>query len=165
VGLDRRLHALVLTPAAWPCGLGLNSDLDDQQEQTAQAQRGPTRRREVDRLSGQIDDISQSRRLRSDLSPAGALGTMQEALDGLKGKLVADPRRDRAGRRGGRLRRTLAPRGCGLVIATRLRLSRSRGTNSQAGSPLRLVALAALPSPPAIDESSGLGDAVPARTT
>src|SRR3954454_8898420 len=76
--------------AVW--ALGLNSDLSDQQDQTAQAQQQAQKATdEVNSLSAEVDDISQSvDQASQDLSQAGqdAQDNAQQTLDGLKGKLA-----------------------------------------------------------------------------
>jgi peptidoglycan hydrolase CwlO-like protein len=71
--------------------LGLNSDLDDQRDQTAQAQQQATKAtQEVESLSGQVDAIEQTVTDASDqLAQTGedARQSAQSALDGLKTKL------------------------------------------------------------------------------
>ena len=75
--------------AIW--ALGLQSDLDDQRDQTAQAQQQAEQAsQEVESLSGQIDEISQAvSDAGSQLSQAGADAqeTAQTTLDGLGAKL------------------------------------------------------------------------------
>jgi hypothetical protein len=75
--------------AIW--ALGLNSDLDDQRDQTAQAQQQAAQAsREVETLSGEIDQISQTVTDAGDqLSQAGAEAQQnaQTTLDGLGTKL------------------------------------------------------------------------------
>ena len=72
--------------AVW--ALGLNSDLSDEKDQTAQAeQQAQQATDEVENLSGQVDDISQSvDQASEDLSQAGQ--DAQQTLDGLNGKLA-----------------------------------------------------------------------------
>ena len=93
--------------AIW--ALGLQSDLDDQRDQTAQAQQHAEQAsKEVESLSGQIDQISQSvTDAGAQLSQAGADAqeNAQTTLDGLETKLesvkgqVRRPSRSRAARR------------------------------------------------------------------
>jgi uncharacterized protein HemX len=75
--------------AIW--ALGLQSDLDDQRDQTAQAQQQAEQAsKEVESLSGQIDQISQSvTDAGQQLSQAGADAqeNAQTTLDGLETKL------------------------------------------------------------------------------
>ena len=75
--------------AIW--ALGLQSDLDDQRDQTAQAQQQAEQAsKEVESLSGQIDEISQTiSDAGAQLSQAGAEAqqTAQTTLDGLGAKL------------------------------------------------------------------------------
>ena len=75
--------------AVW--ALGMQSDLDDQREQTAQAQQQAEQAgKEVDALSEQVDDISQSvSDAGEQLSQSGAdaQDNAQAALDGLGTKL------------------------------------------------------------------------------
>ena len=75
--------------AIW--ALGLQSDLDTQRDQTAQAQaQAEQANKEVDALSGQIDDISQAvTDAGEQLSQAGdnAQENAQTTLDGVKTKL------------------------------------------------------------------------------
>lgn len=75
--------------AIW--ALGLRSDLDDQRDQTAQAQaQAEQASKEVDSLSGQIDQISQTvTDAGQQLSQAGADAekNAQQTLDGLGTKL------------------------------------------------------------------------------
>ena len=75
--------------AIW--ALGLHSDLDDQRDQTAQAQQQAEQaNKEVESLSGQIDEISQAVTDAGDqLSQAGADAqeNAQTTLDGLETKL------------------------------------------------------------------------------
>ena len=75
--------------AIW--ALGLQSDLDDQRDQTAQAQQQAEQAsKEVESLSGQIDEISQTvSDAGAQLSQAGtdAQQTAQTTLDGLGAKL------------------------------------------------------------------------------
>ena len=75
--------------AIW--ALGLQSDLDDQRDQTAQAQQQAEQAsNEVESLSGQIDEISQTvSDAGAQLSQAGADAqqTAQTTLDGLGAKL------------------------------------------------------------------------------
>ena len=75
--------------AIW--ALGLQSDLDDQRDQTAQAQQQAEQAsQEVESLSGQIDEISQTiSDAGAQLSQAGADAqqTAQTTLDGLGAKL------------------------------------------------------------------------------
>ena len=77
--------------AVW--ALGLQSDLDDQKTQTAQAQQEAEQANEaVSALSAQVDDISQAIGDAGDqLAQSGddAQGNVQLALDGLKSKLAA----------------------------------------------------------------------------
>jgi len=77
--------------AVW--ALGLQSDLDDQKTQTAQAQQEAEQANEaVSALSAQVDDISQAISDAGDqLAQSGddAQGNVQLALDGLKSKLAA----------------------------------------------------------------------------
>src|SRR3954451_7366839 len=72
--------------------LGLNSDLSDQKDQTAQAQQqAQNATDEVDNLSAEVDDISQSvDQASQDLSQAGqdAQNNAEQTLNGLKGKLA-----------------------------------------------------------------------------
>jgi len=76
--------------AVW--ALGLNSDLSDEKDQTAQAeQQAQQATDEVENLSGQVDDISQSvDQASEDLSQAGqdAQNNAQQTLDGLEVKLA-----------------------------------------------------------------------------
>jgi ABC-type transporter Mla subunit MlaD len=71
--------------------LGLRSDLDDQRDQTAQAQhQADAASQEVESLSGQIDQISQSvNDAGEQLAQAGtdAQQNAQSTLDGLGAKL------------------------------------------------------------------------------
>ena len=75
--------------AIW--ALGLQSDLDDQRDQTAQAQQQAEQAgKDVEALAGQVDQISQSVSDAGDqLSQAGtdAEKNAQQALDGLDTKL------------------------------------------------------------------------------
>jgi peptidoglycan hydrolase CwlO-like protein len=75
--------------AVW--ALGLQGDLDDQRDQTAEAQQQADQANEqLDALSGQLDDLSQTVSDASDeLSQAGgdAQQNVQEALDGLRNDL------------------------------------------------------------------------------
>jgi peptidoglycan hydrolase CwlO-like protein len=75
--------------AVW--ALGLQSDLDSQRDQTAQAQaQAEQANKEVDALSGQIDDISQAvTDAGNQLSQAGADAqkNAQTTLDGVETKL------------------------------------------------------------------------------
>ena len=75
--------------AIW--ALGIQSDLDDQRDQTAQAQQQAEQAsKEVESLSGQIDQISQSvTDAGQQLSQAGADAqeNAQTTLDGLEAKL------------------------------------------------------------------------------
>jgi septal ring factor EnvC (AmiA/AmiB activator) len=71
--------------------LGLNSDLDDQKQQTAAAQQQAQQANDqLDSISQQVDDISQTVSDASDqLAQAGsdAQQNAQQALDGIKTKL------------------------------------------------------------------------------
>ena len=77
--------------AVW--ALGLQSDLDDQKIQTAQAHQEAEQANDaVSALSAQVDDISQAISDAGDQlaqSGDGARENVQQALDGLKSKLAA----------------------------------------------------------------------------
>ena len=77
--------------AVW--AFGLQSDLDDQKDQTAQAQQEVEQANQaVGELSAQVDDISQAISDAGDQIAQGgsdARQNIQDALDGLKSKLTA----------------------------------------------------------------------------
>ena len=98
--------------AIW--ALGLQSDLDDQRDQTAQAQQQAEQAgKDVEALAGEVDQISQSVSDAGDqLSQAGADAekNAQKALDGLDTKLRVAEGSGPEGRRGRRALRGTAAR-------------------------------------------------------